>query len=112
MALKKQCQRPTRGADIDRLPKTIQDQHMLVEYRTHFCSNWRKNYTKAYRLSTQVRKRRKKPDAINPGRLFRNLGMITKIRGFQRTGPGCPSNLGTIHVPGASHLGNARSGFA
>ena len=39
MALKQQCQCPSRGADIDRLPEPIKHQHMLVESRTHNQSN-------------------------------------------------------------------------
>src|SRR5689334_23837249 len=42
VALKQQRQRPSRGAYIDRLPKAVQHQHMLVEHRTHNQSNWRK----------------------------------------------------------------------
>src|SRR5438874_7026277 len=36
MTLEKQGQCPPCRANIDRLPKTVQNQHMLVEYRTHF----------------------------------------------------------------------------
>jgi hypothetical protein len=35
VALKKQGEGATSGADIYRLPQPVQDQHMLVEYRTH-----------------------------------------------------------------------------
>lgn len=35
MALKKKCQRPARSADIDRLPKAIQHEHMLIKHGTH-----------------------------------------------------------------------------
>ena len=32
VALKQQCQRSATGADINRLPKAIQHQHVLVEH--------------------------------------------------------------------------------
>src|SRR6266404_904917 len=35
VALKQECQRTARGADIDRLPKAVEHQHMLVEHGTH-----------------------------------------------------------------------------
>ena len=42
VALEKQSQSATRGADIDGLPETIQHEHVLVEHRTHIHSNWAK----------------------------------------------------------------------
>ena len=41
VALKQQRQRPASGANIHRLPQTIEHQHMLVEHRTHIQSNCR-----------------------------------------------------------------------
>jgi len=35
VALKQQRQRPSRRANIHRLPEAIKHQHMLVEHRTH-----------------------------------------------------------------------------
>ncbi len=41
VALKQQCQRASSRANIDRLPKAIEHQHMLVERRIHVRSNCR-----------------------------------------------------------------------
>jgi hypothetical protein len=51
MPLKKQGQSASRGAHINGLPKPIQHQHMLVEYRTHNESNLGKSYTRGYKVS-------------------------------------------------------------
>ena len=35
LPLKQERQRPSRGADIDRLPQAIQDEHMLIQHGAH-----------------------------------------------------------------------------
>src|SRR5437763_1508414 len=41
LALKQKCQRPARSADIDRLPKAIQHEHMLIKHGSHTRYNCR-----------------------------------------------------------------------
>jgi hypothetical protein len=45
MALKQESQRPPRRANIDCLPKPVQNQNVLVQHRTHDRSDPRPSYT-------------------------------------------------------------------
>src|SRR5439155_21675131 len=103
MALKQQRQRPPRRANIHRLPQPVEHQHMLVENRTHTCSDLAPSYTKGLSLSnrTEGRDGRSKSQYLGKGALARLLPPHLRPlpRGEGELSPACSDFERLEHIP-------------